>query len=329
MEMILPEYEYEYNDGMYQNMLVNEAIGNYVPTSMGVFKKSVNYAFSDNSFTHVRDYIRSLQAPEDQNRLTQEEYKESEYYRKENYWKDGLTEKQAQILAERTDRENFYSSYMKNSSMLSPAAITGMIVGGLPDPVNYIPFLGWSGRVAKTANLVRRIPALRMSANAMIGQTAFEAVKQTTAHKLGGDIHWKAAVIDVALAGVIGGGIGFLGGVGSKSGLAKKIQDSPKDNDLAVAGIHVSNNKPVENIGRSIETDTPEILSTATKDTDPNPTFRKDYDKELQERLKFLEKDSDKDVTKKEEVIKMEEKLNDSLLSNALRKTKSCLNKLF
>ena len=328
--MILPKYEYEYNGGLYQNMLVNEAIGNYVPTSMGVFKKSASYAFNDNSFLHIKDYIRSLQASEDQNRLTQEEYKESEYYRKENYWKDGLTEKQAQILAERTDRENFYSSYMKNSSMLNPAAITGMIIGGLPDPVNYIPFLGWSGRVAKTANLVRRMPALRMSANAMIGQTAFETVKQTTAHKLGGDIHWKAAVIDVALAGVIGGGIGFLGGLGSKSGLAKKIQDSPKDNDLAVAGIHISNNKPVENIGRSIETDTPEILSTATKDPDIDPTFRKDYDKELKERLKFLEKDSDQDVTSKTRKTKTrEEILNDSLLSNALRKTKSCLNKLF
>lgn len=328
--MILPKYEYEYNGGLYQNMLVNEAIGNYVPTSMGVFKKSASYAFNDNSFLHIKDYIRSLQDSEDQNRLTQEEYKESEYYRKENYWKDGLTEKQAQILAERIDRENFYSSYMKNSSMLNPAAITGMIIGGLPDPVNYIPFLGWSGRVAKTANLVQRMPALRMSANAMIGQTAFETVKQTTAHKLGGDIHWKAAVIDVALAGVIGGGIGFLGGVGSKSGLAKKIQGSPKDNDLAVAGIHISNNKTVENIGRSIETDTSEILSTATKDPDPNPIFRKDYDKELKERLKFLEKDSDKDVTSKTRKTKTrEEILNDSLLSNALRKTKSCLNKLF
>lgn len=36
--MILPQYTFEYNDGMHQNALMQSAIRNYIPTGFGVFK---------------------------------------------------------------------------------------------------------------------------------------------------------------------------------------------------------------------------------------------------------------------------------------------------
>jgi len=258
--MVLPEYAYEFNDGIYQNALMQTAMDKYIPTGFGVFKKSVSFAFQDNTVGHIADYLRTLQAPEDTNLLTKEEYQSSEYYRKEIQWKEGITEKQTEVLAERQDRESYYGAYMRNASMLSLGGISGMIIGSIPDPINYIPFLGFSGRIAKTANLVRRIPALRMSANAMMGQTAFEAVKQGTTYKLGGEIHWKAAMIDVAIAGLIGAGAGVIfGGLGSKSGLAKKIQESERGNNLANAGVHVGDDIPIEGMGKNIDTDNLEM----------------------------------------------------------------------
>jgi len=324
--MVLPLYAYEYNDGMYQNALMHSAIDKYIPTGFGVFKKSVSYAFQDNTVGHVADYLRSLQAPEDANLLSKEEYQSSEHYRKEIQWKEGITEKQTQILAERQDREQFYGAYMRNASMLSVGGISGMIIGSIPDPINYIPFLGFSGRIAKTANLARRIPALRMSANAMMGQTAFEAVKQGTAYKLGGEIHWKAAIIDVAIAGTIGAGAGVIfGGLGSKSGLSKMISESDKGDNIAIASTHIGDDIPVENMGKNLDTDNLEANTPPTKDLEPDLSQRQEQIKMHEEATTTLEKEFDSGVDPTNTLLQQ----NEGYFANALRQTKSCLLGLF
>ena len=324
--MILPQYAYEYNEGMHQNALMQSAMSNYIPTGFGVFKKSVSFAFQDNSLGHVADYLRTLQSPEDTNLLTKEEYLESEHFRKEIRWTEGITEKQTQILAERQDRISYYGAYMKNASMLSVGGISGMIIGSIPDPINYIPFLGWSGRIARTANLVRRVPALRMSANAMMGQTAFEAVKQGVTYKLGGDIHWEAAMIDVAIAGLIGAGAGVIfGGLGSKSGLSKEIAESEKGNKLANAGVHVSDDIPPEGMGKNIDTDNLEINNPPTKDVEPDLNQRQEQMNIHEEATTTLEKEFDSGVDPVNTLLQQ----NEGYFANALRQTKSCLLGLF
>jgi len=325
--MILPQYTYEYNDGMHQNALMQSAISNYIPTGFGVFKKSVSFAFQDNSISHVADYLRTLQAPEDTNLLTKEEYLSSEHFRKEVRWKEGMTEKQTEILAERQDRMNYYGAYMKNASMLSVGGISGMIIGSIPDPINYIPFLGWSGRIAKTASLVKKVPVLRMSANAMMGQTAFEAVKQGVTYKLGGDIHWQAAMIDVAIAGMIGAGAGVIfGGLGSKSGLAKKIAEAEKKENLVHAGVHIGDDVQVENMGKNLDqTDIPEINNPPTKDPETDINFREEQIKTHEDATSTLEKELDTGVDPPNTLTEQSE----GYFANALRKTKSCLLGLF
>jgi hypothetical protein len=320
--MILPEYTYEYNEGMHQNALMQSAMSNYMPTGFGVFKKSVSFAFQDNSLSHVADYLRTLQAPEDTNILTKEEYLESEHFRKEIRWTEGITEKQTEILAERQDRMSYYGAYMKNASMLSLGGISGMIIGSIPDPINYIPFLGWSGRIAKTASLVKRVPALRMSANAMMGQTAFEAVKQGVTHKLGGDIHWEAAMIDVAIAGMIGAGAGVIfGGLGSKSGLSKKIAESERGNNLSDTGVHVGDNVPVENMGKGLDADNLEINNPPTKDVETDINYREEQIRTHEEATSTIEKELDSEIDTPNTLAEQ----NEGYFADALRKTKSCL----
>jgi hypothetical protein len=324
--MVLPEYTYESNEGMYQNTLMQSAMSKYIPTGFGVFKKSVSFAFQDNSISHVADYLRTLQAPEDTNILTKEEYEESEHFRKEIRWTEGITEKQTEVLAERQDRMSYYGSYMKNASMLSVGGISGMIIGSIPDPINYIPFLGFSGRIAKTASLAKRIPALRMSANAMMGQTAFEAVKQGVTYKLGGDIHWEAAMIDVAIAGLIGAGAGVIfGGLGSKSGLSKEIAVSERGNNLANAGVHIGDDIPVENMGKNLDTGNLEANTPPTKDLEPDLNQTQEQIKLHQEATTTLEKEFDSGVDPANTLLQQ----NEGYFADALRQTKSCLLGLF
>ncbi len=185
--MILPEYPFEWQEGMYQQMFVNEAINNYVPSSWGVLKQSANYAFHDNSFVHAIGYIDSLT---DSEVISEEQFKEKGYAESGVQYKEGMTDTQANVLQQMNERDKFYATYMKNTSMLSFGGITGMIAGSIPDPINYIPFVGWAGRISKVARIANKMPMLAMSANAMAGQTAFEVVKQTHLKSLGRDVNW-------------------------------------------------------------------------------------------------------------------------------------------
>ena len=72
--MYLPEYTFEWNEGMYGNMMINEAMQNYVPSPFGVFKQSASYAFQDNSLIHAFEYLESFTTPSGV--ITKEEFDE-------------------------------------------------------------------------------------------------------------------------------------------------------------------------------------------------------------------------------------------------------------
>jgi hypothetical protein len=230
--MILPEYPFEWQEGMYQQMFVNEAINNYVPSSWGVLKQSANYAFHDNSFVHVSDYIDSLT---DSEVISEEQFKEKGYAESGVQYKEGMTDTQANVLQQMNERDKFYATYMKNTSMLSFGGITGMIAGSIPDPINYIPFVGWAGRISKVARIANKMPMLAMSANAMAGQTAFEVVKQTHLKSLGRDVNWLGAMADVGIAGVLGFGFGGLGKLSKLRNKIARTDQNTHQQNLAVA----------------------------------------------------------------------------------------------
>ena len=244
--MYQPKYQFQWNNGLYGNMMAKKAMENYVPSTYGVFKQSASYAFNDNSFIHATDYLESF--TKNTEVLTEESFKEKGYSDSGLTYTEGITDFQAQILQQTTEREKFYARYMKNSSMLSVGGITGMLAGSVLDPINYIPFVGWAGRISKVARLASKIPMLSMTANAMAGQTAFETIKQTHLSSLGKDVNWLGAMVDVGMAGVLGFS---MGGLGTLSGLAKKVKgnsNSLHDQNMAVALTASSDRTPVNNM---------------------------------------------------------------------------------
>jgi len=220
--MYLPEYSFEWNDGLYQEMFIQQALQEYIPSTFGAFKQSASYAFHDNSFMHGADWLSTQDDRESNLKvLTEDEWRARGFDQSRHKYREGITENQANILQQIEEREKFYGQYMKNTSILSLGGITGMIAGSLADPINYIPFVGWAGRISKVARLASKMPILGMSANAMIGQTAFETVKQSHLKSLGRDVHWAGAMMDVGIAGILGAG---FGGLAKFSGLVKKIR---------------------------------------------------------------------------------------------------------
>jgi len=272
--MYLPKYTFEWNDGMYQNVLMNEALQQYVPSSFGVFKESASYAFNDASFFHVSDYLSTLTP--NQEVLTEEQWIERGYNESGVKYKEGVTDRQAQILQERVERDKFYSQYMKHASMLSVGGIAGMVVGSLPDPVNYIPFVGWAGRFAKVARIASKMPMMAMSANAMIGQATFETIKQSHYKSLGKDVDWTAVFIDIGIAGTLGAGFGGLGKLGKLRNSLASTSPEIHQNNLAIAATNIGNNRPVEvKVEGFYDTtlSSPEFTVKATKDIFDDPNF--------------------------------------------------------
>jgi hypothetical protein len=214
--------------------------------------------------------------------LTEEEWRARGYDKGRQKYREGITENQAQILQQIQEREKFYSRYMKNTSILSVGGITGMIAGSLADPINYIPFVGWAGRISKVARLASRMPILGMSANAMIGQVTFETIKQSHLKSLGRDVHWTGAMLDVGIAGLLGAG---FGGLATLSGLAKKIRSidpAVHNENMVVALTAHSDRVSVDNMQGILDPNPVTTLSPSKELVINDPVFRQEQIKRHQ-----------------------------------------------
>ena len=327
--MLRPEYYHDMSGGLYQDIMIREAFQKNVPSLGQVFKESVSFSFFDNTFVHGADYAETIDESNAQNSLTEEQYNQSPYARKQLGWHEGITEIQAKVLSERYDRETFYSQYTQNVGAFDPARIAGLIVGGIPDPINYIPYVGILGKVSRVARLLHKMPVLGMAANAMISQSAFETVKWSTLHGIGRDVDYKAAIMDVAIAGLIGSGAGLLfGGVGSKSGLQKRIGQSEFNNDLVVAGVFNGDGIPVSNRGQALITNVDDPINTLTSPTTkPEPPIIRN--EEIINHEQIINNKIDETIkvapTDKVNIVKQ----TVEAISNVIRKAKSCTLGLF
>ena len=327
--MLRPEYYHDMSGGLYQDIMVRQAFQQNVPSLGRIFKESVSFAFNDNTFIHGADYAETIDEQNAQNPLTEEQYKESPYARKGLGWHEGITEVQARVLSERYDREAFYGQYTQNVGAFNPARIAGLIVGGIPDPINYIPYVGILGKVSRVARLLHKMPVLGMAANSMISQTAFETAKYTSIAQMGGDVNYKAAIMDVAIAGLIGSGAGLLfGGVGSKSGLQKRIGQSDFSNDLVVAGVFNVDGIPVSNRGQALITSVDDPINTLTSPTiKPEPPITRT--EEIIHHEQIINNKIDETIkvepTNKVNIVKQ----TVEAISNVIRKAKSCTLGLF
>lgn len=193
---------------------------------------------------------------------------------------------------------------LPNIPLFISTVYSGKVAGSVFDPINYIPFVGWAGRISKVARIASKIPMLGMTANAMLGQTAFEVVKQSHLKSLGKDVNWVGAMIDVGMAGVLGLG---LGGLGSLSGLSKKMRSVDMDThnqNLTVALTSNSDRVPTSNM-RIKDIDP---VTTVAPETivDPDPvTVRRQ--KQQTHEANFNSKNKDLDKTQEVNIVKRED----------------------
>lgn len=131
-------------------------IRDYTPSAGRMFSEGIDAGFADVSFMLAKS-VMDMDAAENAPLLTKEDWETSKFYDPEIKWDDSFTTPKARLLKERRDRERELGFLLERAGIGSTAAFYGgALVGTVPDPVNYIPFVGIASK-AKSAAVLGKI----------------------------------------------------------------------------------------------------------------------------------------------------------------------------
>ena len=128
----------------------------YRPSAGRMFKIGMGAGFDD-TLPGLLTSLSEMDQAENQPLLTKEDWEASKFYDPEIKWDDSFTTPKARLLKERRDRERELGFLLERAGIGSTAAFYGgALVGTVPDPVNYIPFVGIASK-AKSAAVLGKI----------------------------------------------------------------------------------------------------------------------------------------------------------------------------
>lgn len=148
----------------------------------------------------------------------EEQWQSSEFFREGLKFEERMTEGQARLLAERYDRSISYGQLAARADSLGDygAIFGGMFIGSVPDPINFIPWLGFAKKGKQAKSLIdattRGRAALRGSAEASLGAAAFHPLFALEKGAYQEEYDISMALVDVGLAAGIGAGLGSIFG---------------------------------------------------------------------------------------------------------------------
>ena len=232
------------NTAKSNNHLAQYYADQYQPSAGRLFGASLKFGFDTLWFNELIQEQLYDQASQEQ-AITQEEYKNSRYYRNGVKWFDGMTLGQAEILSENQDRKAYYANLTRNVDTFSGLGLTsfgGMLAGSIPDPLNFIPYWGIAKnvmRVKKLSKAMHRIRSAQMvgkvknytptgktvltMVDPMIGAGLATYMVQDKRKKFQEEWDMSMVLTDALIAG----GIGFsMWGAGK---FANRIKKSPRE----------------------------------------------------------------------------------------------------
>lgn len=162
--------------------------------------------------------LKSMTEPESPS-LSDEEYKQSPYYRGRIPWNDAMTEDRAAALAIMDDSRSVREYYAQKRPI---ASFFGNLAGQAMDPINYIPIAGPAVRAAAIAKAGRYGGRAVVSAGDAAANTAlFGLATADERGRYGDDVSWEALTSEIASAALIGAAFGTVSGVFSARSEAK------------------------------------------------------------------------------------------------------------
>jgi hypothetical protein len=235
----------------------------YRPSAGRMFKIGMGAGFDD-TLPGLLTSLSEMDQAENQPLLTKEDWEASKFYDPQIKWDDSFTTPKARLLKERRDRERELGFLLERAGIGSTAAFYGgALVGTVPDPVNYIPFVGIASKAKSAAVLGKIAQSGRLgrgattAADAVIGTAVLQSLvfKERDTYQLKYDTRDALTELGLAL------GLGF--GLGAALGRVH-----PKDPDPAVRAqegtVRVNRKGDIEiKEGRAPDLETPSTRAAA------------------------------------------------------------------
>ena len=193
-----------------------EFLKDYRPSAGRMFSEGIDAGFRDVSFMLAKS-VMDMDAAENAPLLTKEDWETSKFYDPEIKWDDSFTTPKARLLKERRDRERELGFLLERAGIGSTAAFYGgALVGTVPDPVNYIPFVGIASKAKSAAVLGKIAQSGRLgrgattAADAVIGTAVLQSLvfKERDTYQLKYDT--RDALTELGLALGLGFGFGAI-----------------------------------------------------------------------------------------------------------------------
>jgi len=240
-----------------------EFLKDYRPSAGRMFSEGIDAGFRDVSFMLAKS-VMDMDAAENAPLLTKEDWEASKFYDPEIKWDDSFTTPKARLLKERRDRERELGFLLERAGIGSTAAFYGgALVGTVPDPVNYIPFVGIASKAKSAAVLGKIAQSGRLgrgattAADAVLGTALIQPLvaAERDTYQLKYDTRDALTELGLAL------GLGF--GLGAALGRVH-----PKDPDPAVRAqegtVRVNRQGDIEiKEGRAPDLETPSTRAAA------------------------------------------------------------------
>ncbi len=133
-----------------------EFLKNYQPSAGMMFSEGIGAGFRDVSYMLMQS-VMEMDKAENQPLLTKQDWEASKFFDEAIKWDDSFTTPKARLLKERRDRERELGFLLERAGAGATASFyAGALVGTVPDPVNYLPFVGIASK-AKSAAVLRKI----------------------------------------------------------------------------------------------------------------------------------------------------------------------------
>ena len=225
----------------------------YRPSAGRMFKIGMGAGFDD-TLPGLLTSLSEMDQAENQPLLTKEDWEASKFYDPEIKWDDSFTTPKARLLKERRDRERELGFLLERAGIGSTAAFYGgALVGTVPDPVNYIPFVGIASKAKSAAVLGKIAQSGRLgrgattAADAVLGTALIQPLVAAERDTYQLKYDTRDALTELGLALGLGFGLGAaLGRVHPKDRTVQEVADSQRGQRVTPDGETTPDNLPPE-----------------------------------------------------------------------------------
>ena len=206
-------YYYEDDYATHGNERIQSALNRWRPGSFTTFESGAEESFAQyNTLGYLGNKLAEWTAP-DERPIARDDWNESHpSYRDDVSYTDDMTEGVALIRATQSDRATELNFKRRNVDFWSLPNLSGVMLGGLPDPVNLVGMGGFLGRMGVVAKVAKKMPVIRHTApilqgasDTAVAESLFQFTRAAAISSQGGDLDQFSVLGEIALSAAFGG----------------------------------------------------------------------------------------------------------------------------